>query len=198
MADSTEQKTPEERKKVIRTWTLMLCLLAAFGLALRIVTLTTDPARRTADLKLSIGYVLLILIFFIGFVILVDLASGRIDLSQLIEEKGATGSGDSGGASMGRFQLLIFTFVIGLSFFYVVICDCKIPDLPNSVLALLGVSATTYGVGKGIQATKDASAKNGNGGSTLPLPIPPLPAPPAPAGGAAAPPPDVAHGQLGN
>jgi FtsH-binding integral membrane protein len=154
------EQDPKERKRAIRTWTLLLCLAAAICLALYVGTRPVDAAHRTQDLQLSVGYGLLILIFFVGFVILVDLANGNIDLSQLLEEKG------SGGASMARFQLLIFTFVIGLSLVYVALCECKIPDIPTNVLTLLGISATTYGVGKGIQATKDdnKSQAGGNGG----------------------------------
>jgi len=147
-----------DEKAPMRTWLLLLCLAAAIGLALYIATRPVDLAHRMEDLKLSVGYGLLVLIFFLGFVILVDLAHGNIDLRALLEEKG------SGGASMGRFQLLIFTFVVGLSLFYVVVCECRIPDIPTNVLVLLGVSATTYGVGKGIQATRDDKGQSGDGG----------------------------------
>lgn len=112
--------------------------------------------------KLAIAYAGLIMLFLFGFMILAAIASGKIDISQLLEEKGADGT--NGGASMGRFQLLIFTFVIGLSFFLVVLCKCDIPQLPTNVLALLGVSATTYGVGKGIQATTQDSQDNKDDG----------------------------------
>jgi hypothetical protein len=94
---------------------------------------------------------LLILIFLFGFVILAAIASGKIDITELLEE-------ETGGASTSRFQLLIFTFVIGLSFVLIVACNCKFPDVPTNVLALLGISASTYGVSKGIQA----GAKNGS------------------------------------
>jgi hypothetical protein len=96
-------------------------------------------------LKLAVTYGLLVLIFLFGFLILAAIASGVIDISELLED-------DSGGASTSRFQLLIFTFVIGLSFALVVACNCKLPDVPANVLALLGISASTYGVSKGIQA----------------------------------------------
>ena len=72
--------------------------------------------------------------------------TGAIDVNLLLSESG-------GGASMSRFQLLIFTFVIALSFFLLVINSAKFPDIPGGVLTLLGISATTYGVSKGIQAS---------------------------------------------
>ena len=113
--------------------------------------------------KLAIAYAGLVMLFLFGFLILAAIASGKIDISQLLAEKSADGT--NGGASMGRFQLLIFTFVIGLSFFMVVLCKCDIPQIPTNVLALLGVSATTYGVGKGIQATTQNKDNGGAGGA---------------------------------
>jgi hypothetical protein len=110
-----------------------------------------DPILK---LKLALTYGLLVLIFLFGFVILAAIASGKIDISELLEE-------ETGGASTSRFQLLIFTFVIGLSFVLVVAYNSKLPDVPTNVLALLGVSASTYGVSKGIQA----GAKNGTSAS---------------------------------
>jgi hypothetical protein len=61
---------------------------------------------------------------------------------------------------MSRFQLLVFTFVIALSFFLTVVCECKLPDVPANVLALLGISASTYGVSKGIQASSGLKGKD--------------------------------------
>ncbi len=90
----------------------------------------------TVKLKLSFEYGMLVLLFLFGFMVLAAIASGKIDISKLLTE-------DGGGASMSRFQLLIFTFVIALSFFLIVVCDCKCPEIPANVLALLGISATT-------------------------------------------------------
>ena len=109
------------------------------------------PGDPLVKLKLAIGYGSLVLVFLFGFVILAAIASDKINISELLEE-------ETGGASTSRFQLVIFTFVIGLSFVLIVATSGKFPDLPANVLALLGVSATTYGVSKGIQA----GAKNGN------------------------------------
>jgi hypothetical protein len=106
----------------------------------------------TVKLKLSFEYGMLVLLFLFGFMVLAAIASGKIDISKLLTE-------DGGGASMSRFQLLIFTFVIALSFFLIVVCDCKFPEIPANVLALLGISATTYGVSKGIQASSGLKGK---------------------------------------
>ena len=144
---------------------IVLTVLIAFAIALWV------PGNPMDKLKLAIAYGGLIMIFLFGFMVLAAMASGRIDLSQLLEEKG------TGGASMGRFQLLIFTFVIGMSFFLVVLCGCKMPDIPTNVLALLGVSATTYGVGKGIQAASN-DANTTTQGNREPPPAPVNPPPP--------------------
>jgi len=113
----------------------------------------------TVKLKLAFEYGMLVLLFLFGFMILAAIASGKIDISKLLTE-------DGGGASMSRFQLLIFTFVVALSFFLIVVCDCKFPEIPANVLALLGISATTYGVSKGIQASSGLKGKDGTGMST--------------------------------
>ena len=131
---------------------VVLTVLAAVVIAVWV------PGNAAEKLKLSLEYGMLILLFLFAFLILAAIASGKIDISKLITEEG-------GGASMSRFQLLIFTFVIGLSFFLVVVCDCRMPDIPANVLALLGISATTYGVSKGIQASGGLKGKTGTDGS---------------------------------
>jgi hypothetical protein len=128
---------------------VLLTIVSAFVIAVKV---TGDPMMK---LKLAVSYGLLVLIFLFGFLILAAIASGLIDISQILED-------DSGGASTSRFQLLIFTFVIGLSFVLIVACECKFPDVPANVLALLGVSASTYAVSKGIQA----GSGNGNDSSS--------------------------------
>lgn len=106
------------------------------------------PGTPNDKLRLALSYGMLILIFLFGFMILAAIATGKINVENLLAEKDGTG------ASMSRFQLMIFTFVVSLSFFLVLVCDCKkLPEVPANVLALLGISATTYGVSKGIQAT---------------------------------------------
>jgi hypothetical protein len=140
---------------------VLVTLAIAFGIGIWV------PGDPVLKLRLAITYGLLVLIFLFGFVVLAAIASGKIDISELIEE-------ESGGASTSRFQLLIFTFVIGLSFVLIVACNCKFPDVPANVLALLGISASTYGVSKGIQAGANfgstssdspSDAKKGEGGT---------------------------------
>jgi hypothetical protein len=131
------------------------------------VILYLIPGDHTTKLVLAAGYAGLVLTFFSGMIVLIMMATGSIDLSQLLED-------DTGGASMSRFQLLIFTFVIALSFLAIVAKSGAFPQVPADVLALLGISATTYGVSKGI------SVSSGSGGTTTPPVAPPAPPPKAP------------------
>ena len=137
---------------------LVALVVALVGAAIVFVL----PGDHTAKLQLAIGYALLVLVFLYGAIVLIKMATGTIDLRLLLAE-------DGGGASMSRFQLLIFTLVIALSFFLLVAKGGKFPDVSPEVLALLGISATTYGVSKGIQAGaglkgKEPTAKEADGG----------------------------------
>ena len=77
--------------------------------------------------------------------ILVLIWSGKINLTLLVSEKDGT-------ASLSRFQMLIMTFVVGISLYLIVVSDpAAFPEIPSGVLALLGISASTYAVSKGIQ-----------------------------------------------
>jgi hypothetical protein len=99
-------------------------------------------------LKIATGFTVLALIFLFAFSVLVYIANGRIDLTGLLSETGS----DSKGASMSRFQLLIFTLVIALSLFLVIAAKMDFPrSIPPEILTLLGISGTTYAVSKGIQ-----------------------------------------------
>ena len=92
----------------------------------------------------AFGLVLCAFIGLLGATIIAWIWMGKIDLSELISEP-------SGDASMSRFQLLIFTFVIAISLFVLVEANHgAIPDIPTGVLTLLGISASTYAVSKGI------------------------------------------------
>src|SRR5579864_1779672 len=136
---------------------LQLAMVLLF-LVTAVVIGVWGPGTPTERLTMSIGYGLLVLTFLFGMVIIVDIIRGNIDLSTLLTEDGK--------ASMSRFQLLIFTFVIALSIFLMVAANpsgAKFPDIPANVLALLGISASTYAVSKGIQAGSNGGAKGGKG-----------------------------------
>jgi len=87
----------------------------------------------------------------LSIILLWKIATDKIDLEWLISE-------DSGHASMSRFQLLIFTFVIAISFVKLTESLGHFPTIDTGVLTLLGISASTYAVGKGIQMSGNDQA----------------------------------------
>jgi hypothetical protein len=99
------------------------------------------------DLVASVAWVTLGFVALIGLAVIWQIFTGRIDLTRLISEP-------SGDASMSRLQLLIFTFVIALSLFLVIASNKELPDISAGVLTLLGISASSYLVSKGIQFSK--------------------------------------------
>ena len=100
----------------------------------------------------TLGLVLIsfagIFIIFIGLIVAWKILRGEIDMTKVISEEG------SDKASLSRFQMLVWTFIVGLSFLYLVILNDAIPDIPNAVLSLLGISGGTYLLSKGIQKMK--------------------------------------------
>jgi uncharacterized BrkB/YihY/UPF0761 family membrane protein len=101
---------------------------------------------------LVIGWILTIFIGLLGLVIVIKIFKGDIDLNYIISD-------ENGWASLSRFQFLIFTFVVAMSLFYLILADTppKYPMIPNQILALLGISGGSYVVAKGIQSSRDVS-----------------------------------------
>jgi hypothetical protein len=118
-------------------------------------------------LTLAIGWIVAGLLGALGLIILVLIALNRINLTGLISEPG-------GDASMSRFQLLIFTFVIALSFLLVTFGQNppKFPEVPAGVFALLGISSGSYIVSKGIQASRDIGLESAEHSGGQPTPPP--------------------------
>jgi hypothetical protein len=107
-----------------------------------------------------IGYVLCGLVGLLGLAVLWRIYDGTIDLSRLISEP-------TGDASMSRFQFLVFTFVISLSLFLVIVAGNKDSNgkpafpasIPGGILTLLGISGSSYAVGKAIQFSDPAGVQ---------------------------------------
>lgn len=149
-----------------RNWIAMACFAFCVALTVVALVLVYNCAKCTPQdrLTLLVGYGTLILVFFFGLLVLLEIASGRIDLSHLLSEAGPDGK--TGQASLSRFQLLIFTLVIAFSLFLITVAKNQFPAIPTEILTLLGISASTYAVSKGIQAStasptepEDQSAK---------------------------------------
>lgn len=145
MANRNHASEPPSGLGVRTTIGMVASSIVVTGLAAGLISML--PGNSNEKLALGFGFALLVLVFLYGTVILTKMITGDIDITTILGESG-------GGASMARFQLLIFTLIIGLSFFFVTANskEGRLPDIPSNVLALLGISATTYGVGKGIQA----------------------------------------------
>ncbi|MBI1920129.1 MAG: hypothetical protein HYS23_03505 [Geobacter sp.] len=133
-------------------------------------------------LKLMIGWIVTLFVGVAGLILLYQMFVGKINLQRLISE-------ENGDASMSRFQLLVFTFVISMSLFLVIVSKepAQFPlTIPPEILALLGISGGSYLVSKGIQSSKEISKANIEvQGQASPPPVAPAqqaatPAPPAP------------------
>jgi len=122
----------------------------------------------------------LLIIFGFGFFTIMGLLctmllqkmwTNQINLSTLLKEA-------NGDASMSRFQLLVFSLVVAVGLYLYMLKHLTLPDVPQSILTLLGISASTYAAGKGISFSRPEGVikpqAHGN-----PVPDPP-PGPPNP------------------
>jgi len=106
---------------------------------------------RLMDIKMVMEWIVVLFIGFVGLIVLYRMASGKIDLQYLISE-------ESTHASMSRFQLLIFTFIISVSLFLIITSNNPVAfptNIPGEILSLLGISGGSYVIAKGIQANKE-------------------------------------------
>jgi hypothetical protein len=120
---------------------------------------------------------LIILLF--AFLVLWKIFTGCIDICTMLQESPPTGvvptkAGDPPAplpitkTSFSRFQFLVFTFVVAGLFLLLSIESGTFVEIPNSVLGLLGISATSFGVSKITDASKTKPV-------TPVLPVPPVP-----------------------
>ena len=122
----------------------------------------------------AIGIAFVVFMGVLCVILLIKMWKNEINLSSLLEEA-------NGQASMSRFQLLIFTLVVAVGVFLYILYMRTLPDIPNSILILLGISASTYAAGKGISFSRPEGILRQPGTNAAPPPPPPPP-PPAPAG----------------
>lgn len=105
----------------------------------------TSPENVSNILSLATGTLALVIAALLGGVVIWRIYTDKIDLKDLIGDK-------DGCASMSRFQLLLFSFVVAFAFLFIVTKPdaSGFPDIPGSVLTLLGISGSSYLVGKSI------------------------------------------------
>ena len=99
-------------------------------------------------LGLVIGWILAIGIGLLLFKIVWKIWWDEIDLTYVISD-------EQGYASLSRFQMLLFSFVIAMSLFYLIVLKSDFPVIPKEILALLGISGGSYVLSKGIQSSRD-------------------------------------------
>lgn len=99
-------------------------------------------------LALLIGIIIAVILLAFALAIVIKIYNGDIDVSSLFCEPGKDGA--KGKASMGRFQLLIFTFVIAGLFFLLSLEAGTFVNIPENVLWLLGISVGGFGASKQI------------------------------------------------
>src|SRR6185437_12118641 len=128
-------------------------------------TAASTFTERVIYLLLPIGIAFIVIMGALCLMLLIKMWRNEINLCSLLEEA-------NGQASMSRFQLLIFTLVVEVGVFLSILHTLTLPDIPNSVLILLGISASTYAAGKGITFSRPE-------GLTRQRSNPPPPPPPA-------------------
>ncbi|MBD6620710.1 hypothetical protein FNW02_34355 [Komarekiella sp. 'clone 1'] len=101
-------------------------------------------------LALLIGWLLTIFIGALELIIVFFIVTNRINIANIISD-------ENGDASLSRFQFLIFTFVVAMSLFYLIIKSQspQFPIITPEVLTLLGISGASYVISKAIQANRD-------------------------------------------
>jgi uncharacterized BrkB/YihY/UPF0761 family membrane protein len=125
---------------------------------------TPPPDPNFHLLALVMGWIVTVLIAAFALAIIYLMIKGDINLMYLI-------AGADGDASLSRFQFLIFTFVIALGLFLIVLSRNP-PAFPDSIsggiLALLGISGGSYVTSKAVDA-------NANKPQVIVPPAPPAP-----------------------
>jgi sterol desaturase/sphingolipid hydroxylase (fatty acid hydroxylase superfamily) len=106
-----------------------------------------------SELSFIAAILLMVLVMGTALLILWLIFRGKIDLSQILNES------DAKKASLSRFQFLLFTFVIAGLFLLLSIESGAFVNIPDSVLGLLGISAGSYAVSKGINSSADAKER---------------------------------------
>lgn len=105
------------------------------------------------DLALGVAAIISVIILGFAAVVLYKILRGDISLRGIIAEPPDPQSpqdGNKSKASLSRFQFLVFTFVIAGLYLVLSLETGSMIDIPDSVLMLLGLSAGSYLISKGI------------------------------------------------
>jgi hypothetical protein len=117
------------------------------------------------NLSLFFGFGFFSIMGLLCLMLLYKMWTNQIDLSSLLKEA-------NGDASMSRFQLLVFSLVVAVGLYLYMLNHLGLPDVPQSILTLLGISASTYAAGKGISFSRPEGVTKPTAVSS-PAPTPP-------------------------
>lgn len=95
----------------------------------------------------GMGFGFLLIFGALCVMLLIKMWTNQIDLSTLLDEA-------NGDASMSRFQLLVFSLMVSVGLFLYILENHTLPKIDQSILTLLGISASTYAAGKGISFSR--------------------------------------------
>lgn len=111
------------------------------------------------------GWIAIIFTGGLGALVLFLIFTGKINLEKLLSE-------DDGKASLSRLQFLIFTYVIAMGLLVVIFNTGSIPEIPEGVYYLLGISGGSYVGSKITQKTTQQSTESSNATQTAVQPPP--------------------------
>lgn len=107
------------------------------------------PVEIWSGAAVALCIVLVAVIGLFAVLILWKIWTNQIDISGLLAE------GPEGKASLSRFQFLVFTFIIGGLYLILSLETGNLIDVPQNALLLLGISAGSYTISRGISASTD-------------------------------------------
>lgn len=90
-----------------------------------------------SSMLLVAGWVAVLFTGALGAIILYKMLTGKINLEKLLSE-------EDGKASLSRLQFLIFTYVIAMGLLVVIFNTGSLPEIPEGVYYLLGISGASY------------------------------------------------------
>src|SRR6266545_4487230 len=115
------------------------------------------PSVAPYTISLIVACVVSAIILLFGLAVIWQIWRGQLNLTYLLSEPvlKASDKEEELKASLSRFQFLIFTFVIAGLYLVLSIESGTFVEIPNNVLALLGISGVSYLVAKAIPAKKE-------------------------------------------
>src|SRR5215831_889727 len=159
---------PIDQQTLRKSVTCALIIAAFFVALVLLAVLISTPPTGVSMPSWVASWVAALFIGALAALIIGMVACGYFDLTKLISESDGT-------ASMARFQLLIFTFVIGGGLLVVILAKTALDfTISNQVLGLLGISGGGYLGAKITQRATEpsitqAKAKASAGGGDTPV-----------------------------